>query len=108
MVALTGQHCRFDVLLVDVTSGLAGLHRIESVQSRGSRVPIIALVTSDSWLLKEQAFLRGVVGLVDTPVSTEKLVVAVRELCGCGSRRLMRRSRRATRRLVNWPGGIRR
>lgn len=108
VVALTEQRCRFEELLVDVTGDLTGLHRIESIRSYCSRVPIIALVPSDSWLLKERAFLRGVAGLVDTPVGTEELGVAVRESCGCGSRRLMRRSLRATRRLVNWPGEIRR
>lgn len=105
---MTEQRCRFDVLLLDVTGGLTGLHRFESIRSCGSRVPIIALGPSDSWLLKEQDFLRGVVGLVDIPLGTEELADAVQASCGGGGRRLMRRSLRPTRRLVNLPGGIRR
>lgn len=99
--ALNAERCSFDVLLVDLAGGLSSFALFDSVQSCCAHLPVIALTPGDEWFVKEEAFLRGGLVLLDKPVLTTEVAEAVQQACGCGGRRTPSRALLNGRRMVN-------
>ena len=106
--ALNAERCSFDVLLVDLAGGLSGFALFDSVQSCCSQLPVIVLAPADEWFVKEEAFLRGGLSLVDEPVVTAEVAEALQQACGCVGRRSRRRTLLNRRRMVNSTRRLRR
>ncbi|ODU25217.1 MAG: hypothetical protein ABS95_00370 [Verrucomicrobia bacterium SCN 57-15] len=106
--ALAERDCApFDAVLVDLDGGADCLALLNAVQTCCPRLPLIALVSSEKWLLKEEAFLRGASGLVDKPASVEEIASAVRQACGCAGQRTFPFAQRHARLMPRRFGGIR-
>ena len=69
---------------------------------------MIALTPADEWFVKEEAFLRGGLALLDKPVLTTEVAEALQNACGCVGRRLPRTTLLNARRVVNSTRGLRR
>jgi DNA-binding NtrC family response regulator len=108
LCAWNAERCSFDVLLVDLAGGLTGFALFDAVNSCCARLPVIALTPADEWFVKEEAFLRGGLALLDKPVLTTEIAEAVQQACGCGWRRLPRTTLLNARRMVNSTRGMRR
>jgi DNA-binding NtrC family response regulator len=108
MSALNEERCLFDVLLVDLAGGLAGFVLFGAVHTCCPRLQVFALVPFREEPLKERAFLRGALRLLDKPPSVVELGAAVREACGCAGRLGIRKVRLNARRMINPPRGMRR
>lgn len=106
--ALSEEHCSFDVLLVDLAGGLSGFALFDAVRSCCSQLPVIALAPADEWFVKEEAFLRGGLALLDKPVLATEVAEAVRHACGCARRPLPRTALLNARRMFNSTRGMRR
>lgn len=98
----------FNALLVNLDTGPDGLALLSAVQTCCPQLPRIALVASDEWLLKEEAFLRGASALVDKPTSVDELAAALQQACGCAGQRRIYRARLPGPRTANLPRGTRR
>lgn len=108
VAAMNQERCGFDAMFVDLDIGPDGLALLNAVQRCCPRLPLIALVRSDEWLLKEEAFLRGASALVDKPAVTEEVTEAVQNACGCAGRRRTSNARLDARRRSTSPRGMRR
>lgn len=108
MSALTEEHCSFDVLLVDLAGGLSSFALFDTVRSCCSQLPVIALTPADEWFVKEEAFLRGGLALLDKPVRADEVAEAVRHACGCADRRRTLCARLDARRRTTTPLRMRR
>jgi len=108
MSALSEERCSFDVLLVDLAGGLSSFALFNAVRSCCSQLPVIALTPADEWFVKEEAFLRGGLALLDKPVLTTEVAEALQNACGCAGRRLPRTTLLNARRVVNSTRGLRR
>ena len=54
--------------------GISGLELLETLQDRGSKVPVIAITGRSDSVLKERAVRAGAVTLLEKPVAGEKLL----------------------------------
>jgi DNA-binding NtrC family response regulator len=93
MIALNEEPCSFDVLVVDLAGGLTGLALFDAVKNRCGRLPVIALTPADEWFVKEEAFLRGSLLLLDKPLLAAEVSTALPYACGCAGRRFPRKKR---------------
>ena len=108
MSALSEEHCSFDVLLLDLAGELSGFVLFDAVRSCCSQLPVIALTPVDEWFVKEEAFLRGGLALLDKPVLATEVAEAMQRACGCAGRRLPRTTLLSARRMSNSTRGLRR
>lgn len=88
MSALSEERCSFDLLLVDLAGGLTGFALFDAVKRCCAPLPVIALTPTEEWFVKEEAFLRGGVALLDKPVLASDVAEAVQQACGCTGRGL--------------------
>jgi len=108
MSALSEECCSFDVLLVDLAGGLSGFALFDAVRCCCSQLPVIALTPADEWFVKEEAFLRGGLSLLNKPVRATEVAEAVRLACGCAGRRRTPSAKLDARRRSTSPRGMRR
>lgn len=104
--AWNAERCSFDVLIVDLAGGLSGFALFDAVRPCCAQLPVIALTPADEWFVKEEAFLRGGLSLVDKPVVTAEVAEAVQRACGCAGRRATPRALLNGRRMATSTRGL--
>lgn len=105
--ALSEERCAFDLLLVDLAGGLTGFALFDAVKRCCVRLPVVALTPADEWFVKEEAFLRGGLALLDKPLVAAEVAEAVQNACGCVGRPRRRGAWLGPRQRITAPRGMR-